>query len=141
MMASSNDYMYIIFPCLTTYLMLTMCFLCNKKKQSAKKHSAENIKQQSYSRKQQKSIPKKAYNKKSFTMIAEKRTAEKHYPEKLIFWITSPWQVCFKKVVSVSDIFLRRGKVLEMQERFCKLLGKILEFWKRFHLRKKWERC
>ena len=127
MMASPNDYMYIIFPCLTTYLMqvLKMFFFV----QSAKKNSAENIKQKSYSRKQQKSIPKKAYSN-IFTMIAEKRTAEKqtaekHFPEKLIFWITSPWQVCFKKVVFVSDILLRRGKVLEIQERFCKLLGKI----------------
>ena len=64
MMASPNDYMYIIFPCLTTYLMqvLKMNFFVQQKKQSAKKHSAENIKQKSFSRKQQKSIPKKAYS-------------------------------------------------------------------------------
>ena len=62
MMASPNDYMYIIFPCLTTYLMqvLKMCFFVQQKKQSAKKHSAENIKQKSHSRKQQKSISQKS---------------------------------------------------------------------------------
>ena len=55
--------------------------------QSAKKNSAENIKQKSCSRKQQKSIPKKAYSNKVFTMIAEKRTAEKQtaFPRKAHF--------------------------------------------------------
>ena len=108
MMASPNDYLYKIFPCLTTYLMqvLKMFFLCNQKKQSAKKHSAENIKQKSFSRKQQKSIPKKAYSKKVFAMIAYSREAysRKAFPRKANFLHCLPGQVCLKKVVSVSDI-------------------------------------
>ena len=92
MMASPNDYMYIISPCLTTYLMhvLKMCFFVQQKKQSAKKHSVENIKQKSCSRKQQKkqSIPQKAYSNKVFTMIAHSREAfsRKAFPRKAIFF-------------------------------------------------------
>ena len=124
MMASPNDYMYIIFPCLTTYLMhvLKMCFFVQQKKQSAKKHSVENIKQKSCSRKQQKSIPKKAYSNKVFTMIAYSREAfsRKAFPRKAIFLDHLPRQVCFKNVESVSDKptpgkrrgFKNAGKVL-----------------------------
>ena len=120
MMASPNDYMYIIFPCLTTYLMqvLKMVFFV----QSAKKNSAENIKQKSCSRKQQKSIPKKAYSNKVFTMIAYSREAfsRKAFPRKAIFLDHLPRQVCFKNVESVSDKptpgkrrgFKNAGKVL-----------------------------
>ena len=115
MMASPNDYMYIIFPCLTTYLMqvlkMFLFFLCNKKKaisQKAfsRKHKAKIIQQKTAKKHSQKSI---------------QHTAEKHFPEKLIFWITSPWQVCFKKVVSVSD-----------KERFQKCRKGFLNFLERF---------
>ena len=31
-------------------------------------------------------------------------------------------------------------KAFKMQERFCKVLGKVLKLWERFYRRKKWER-
>jgi hypothetical protein len=41
------------------------------------------------------------------------------------------------KVLFCWKGFRNAGKILEMQERFCKLLGNILEFWVWFYLRKK----
>ena len=76
MTASPNDYMDIIFPCLTTYLMQVpkMFFIVQQKK--AEKHSAEKHKA--------KIIQQKTAKKHT----AKKHRAEKHLPEKLIFWIT-----------------------------------------------------
>ena len=87
MMASPNEYMYIIFPCLTTYLMqvLKMCFFVQQKKQSTKKHSAENIKQKSYMlQKTAKKHSSKSIQQKIFTMIAYSREAysRKAFPQK-----------------------------------------------------------
>ena len=60
MMASPNDYMDIIFPCLTTYLMLVpkMFFIVQQKKAISRK---------AFSRKafSRKAFSKKAYSKKA----------------------------------------------------------------------------
>ena len=95
MMASPNDYMYIIFPCLTTYLMQVpkMCFFVQQKKQSTKKHSAENIKQKKIIYVAENS--KKAFLKKHTAKnihhdcIQQRSIQQKSIsPEKLISWIT-----------------------------------------------------
>ena len=41
------------------------------------------------------------------------------------------------KVLKQRKIFRNAGKVSKMQERFCKLVGKVLELWERFYHREK----
>ena len=92
MMASPNDYMYIIFPCLTTYLMqvLKMCFFVQLKKQSAKKHPAENIKQNACSIKQQKSIPQKSIQQNSIRHDCREAYSRKAFPQKVTLGSVGP---------------------------------------------------
>jgi hypothetical protein len=37
------------------------------------------------------------------------------------------------KVLKGRKVFRNAGKVLKMQERFCKLVGKDLKLWERFY--------